>query len=65
MIIFNENPNGYLLIALWIIGFILGIIGKNMKESGWVMNLAMWLNIGTVILYVLWVYIVGLIWHSP
>ncbi|MBE2908644.1 hypothetical protein [Anoxybacillus flavithermus] len=65
MILFSKNPNGYLLIFLWIVGATLALIGKKAKESGWLVKLAFWLNVVTVTVYVLWVYIVGLIWSSP
>lgn len=65
MIMFSRNPNGYLLIFIWIIGAILGLIGKKTKESGWLIKLAISLNVVTVTVYVLWVFIIGLIWSSP
>jgi hypothetical protein len=65
VIVFSKNPNGYLMIFLWLIGATLGLIGKKTKESGWLIKLAIWLNVVSVTVYVLWVYIVGLIWSSP
>jgi hypothetical protein len=65
LIVFSKNPNGYLLIFLWLLGAILALIGKKVKESGWLIKLALWLNVVTVAAYVLWIYIVGLIWGSP
>ncbi|WP_132371935.1 hypothetical protein [Melghiribacillus thermohalophilus] len=65
VLMFSKDPNGYLLIFLWLLGSIFAFIGKGMKESGWLITLAMWLNIISVTVYVLWVFIIGLIWSRP
>lgn len=66
MIVFAQNPNGYLFIALWIIGSFIGYVGKRKDKISLVMNhIAMWANLLTVIIYILWVFVVGMIWSSP
>ncbi|MFC5559574.1 hypothetical protein ACFPN4_10810 [Ureibacillus thermophilus] len=66
MIVFSTNPNGYLLITLWIVGGLIGYIGKrNDPKYRLLNNLALWTNFITVIFYILWVYIVGMIWSTP
>ncbi|MEK4950827.1 hypothetical protein NST12_10825 [Bacillus sp. FSL W8-1127] len=66
MIIFSENPNGYLFITLWLIGAFIGYVGKRKDKKSLVLNhIAMWGNLLTVIIYILWVFVVGVIWNSP